>query len=241
MESWFGKLRSPPTVSKEELESIRDILDIPPTVQLLDPEEVDRFHHLEYLGLKGDFYWFNPDSWNCDDDLLIEQPEIGAMTAEELDELQKSADEAGVHLPQSFVRLYTDQKLLDLMVKVPRNIFTIRPLDLYGFSHETSMMGYVLVSVITPFDYPTREWHLFVLPGEESIDCVFSLIYERNEEAGGIVEGPPRLAGLGFEEWLATYYFEAWLMFLAQRKSSLNWNIEPLKEYVREVYVRKTS
>ncbi|KAL1603473.1 hypothetical protein SLS60_005060 [Paraconiothyrium brasiliense] len=49
-----------------------------------------------------------------------------------------------------------------------------------------------------------------------------------------------RLDGYDFEEWLAQHYFDEWLGFVLYEK--VKWddpNIERLREYVREVYVKR--
>ncbi|KAH7061640.1 hypothetical protein BKA63DRAFT_497742 [Paraphoma chrysanthemicola] len=190
-----------------------------------EPVDEDWFERMEWLDLtfNNDLDWLRPG----DDAREGKSGQIAPqITIEKIIKLEEEALQAGLRLPESFVRLHKDQTLLDHM---PRNIATsFRLGDSIAKAPSTldkDAGGYILTFCIDP-DWENSYLLYLSTDGKH---CILSA--DSMDELGDV-----EVAGVGFDEWLVMMVFEQQIHDAVMDNMAVS---QELKEYVRVMYVRR--
>lgn len=266
--SRFGPFVFDNNVPNEVIEHHRELFGIPASAELIDPRDVDRMHSLDYLRLNGDLHWLGPlDSGT---DMEMQPHKTSEVTTWQLEELQQAATKANVKLPPAFVKFISNKSLMDRIPSSTANFFDITgglrkvPAAIDG---GTGGYNVCMYSDQQGGGY----WNLYLVPGEEGAHCVLASGLDTGDEWEDMSEDEQfdefpvtvdervqaeregcqmarmmkddlTLEGWDFESWLAGVYFEQWLWFMASKEKPRDYEeLAPLKEYVRNVYVRDPS
>ncbi|KAH7068471.1 hypothetical protein FB567DRAFT_541121 [Paraphoma chrysanthemicola] len=189
------------------------------------PVDEDWFERMEWL----DLTFNNSLDWLQTGD-GAQQGESGQsedqITTDKILKLEQEALQAGLRLPESLIRLFKDQALLDHMPrKIATSFYLSDAIVKAPSTLDNDAGGYILAFCIDP-DWENTYLLYLTTDGKH---CVLS--QESMDDHGDI-----EVAGVGFDEWLVTMVFEQQIEDVVMENRAAT---ERLKEYVRVMYVRR--
>lgn len=217
----------------EVIERNREKLGIQATSKIGMPTESEYFTRLQYLEFKEDLHWLQPrDQKNAERRSFGRRATVTPLEADQLDDLRTDADTLGITIPPSFMKLFADRTLLNSLKmgrccsgvdggirKVPAVV-------------DNGNQGYSIKMRTFPQDFVNCS--IYMESGNQRAHCVLGTLEDSVDEATANEE--VYLEAYSFEEWLAMIYYNEWLWYVLQ---DLYKPEEPLREYVRQIYVRE--
>ncbi|OAL44141.1 hypothetical protein IQ07DRAFT_592577 [Pyrenochaeta sp. DS3sAY3a] len=216
----------------ETIEQNREKLGIPATSKIGEPTESEYFTRLQYLEFKEDLHWLEPrDEKSAEIRAFSGYALVLPLEANQLDDLRAEADALGITIPPSFFKLFADKTLLNRL-NIGRGCFAvdggIRKVPAFI---DNGNQGYSIRLSTTPLDFV--HCSIYMESGNQRAHCMLGKLHDSMDEATANEE--VYLEAYSFEEWLAMTYFNVWLWYVLNYYQEPE---EPLREYVRRIYVR---
>ncbi|KAI1881606.1 hypothetical protein JX265_000432 [Neoarthrinium moseri] len=212
--------------------SPRDIIKTRPPAQLPD---------LSYLNLCGDLNWLKPLGERLDAE--AEEPPSIVFVGPEFEDMVKSAQQAEVELPPSFLVFIQDAELRRRVLSSNAAYFRLGEGGLHKVpeSLDGGAGGYMIR--ILSDQQGCYFIHLYLEPGKDGAHCLlltYDDYYSRydtdDEDEKNVADDDMEvsLVGVDFEEWLANMYYEEMLWYVLH---DLGDSCEELEAYVKNVFL----